>query len=58
MPVLHDLLEGLLVHQNHFLLIFKHLARLLLLFLHPVRLACHLLLLKVHSTVAELGVLG
>ena len=36
--ILKDLLKRLLVHSNHFLLIFKHFRRLILLIHHPVGL--------------------
>ena len=36
--VLQNLLERLLIHSNHLLLVFKHLASLVLLLSHPVGL--------------------
>ena len=43
-PVLQDLLESLLVHSDHLLLIFEHFTGLRLLLTHPVRLSLHLLI--------------
>lgn len=43
-PVLKDLLERLLVHLDHLLLIIEHLGRLVLLINHPVGLRRHLLI--------------
>ena len=43
-PVLQDLLQGLLVHADHLLLILKHLAGLIPLLRHPVGLCRHLLI--------------
>ena len=58
--IFHDLPKGLLIHLDHFLLVFKHSACLLLLLFHPVGLTCHLLSLQLHSTVGvpKLGVLS